>query len=58
MAEAGDSFTNLIPTNTAELLTMFEGDSFTDMFQGLSEKGGTMRCVNRVNLVSAIYVPA
>ena len=49
MAEAGDSFTNLIPTNTAELLTMFEGDSFTDMFQGLSEKGGTMRCVNRVN---------
>ena len=57
MAEAGDSFTNMLQANTSELFNMLDGESFTDMFKGLSDKGGTMRCVNRVNLVTVIYVP-
>ena len=40
MAEAGDSFTTLLQTNTAELLNLFDGESLTDMFQGISGKGG------------------
>ena len=50
MAEAGDSFTTLLQTNTAELLNLFDGESLTDMFQGISGKGGIWQLLGLIEL--------
>ena len=55
IVEAGDLFSNLLQTDTAKLLNLFEEESLTDMFQGISGKGGMAAVrANRAKIVKGL----